>query len=254
MKFLKQSALLLILSLVFTSAALAQDHSEASLASDLPQKVMYITFDDGPKDDTPELLALLEELDVPATFFLVGARVRAFPDYARMIYEAGYPIGYHSMAHSYSYLKEDARNISADLERFTGVMREVVGEAFETDLFRFPGGSTSYSNYAHRYVAAQGYAWFDWNGMTGDTLPNMNAEKVEQYALKTSGSQDVIILLAHEGKRKTRDALVGIVEHYRALGYEFRTLSTNPQERLILERCPANMRLPAIVTSPQIAE
>ena len=172
MKFLKQSALLLILSLVFASAALAQDHSEASPASDLPQKVMYITFDDGPKDDTPELLALLEELDVPATFFLVGARVRAFPDHARMIAEAGYPIGYHSMAHSYSYLKEDVRNISADLERFTVLMREVVGEAFETDLFRFPGGSTSYSSYARRYVVEQGYAWFDWNGMTGDTLPN----------------------------------------------------------------------------------
>lgn len=245
MRFLKHIALLLILSLAFTAAALAQDQSTAISASDLPQKVMYITFDDGPKDDTPELLALLEELDVPATFFLVGARVRAFPDYARMIAEAGYPIGCHSMAHSYSYLKEDVRNISADLERFTRLMRETVGEAFETDLYRFPGGSTSYSSSARRCVVEQGYAWFDWNGMTGDTLPDMNAERIEQYALRTSGSQDVIILLAHEGKRKTRDALVGIVGHYRALGYEFRTLSTDPLERLILERCPANMRLPA---------
>lgn len=216
----------------------------AQTGGGLPQKVMYLTFDDGPKDDTPELLALLEELNVPATFFLMGACVKMYPEHARMIYEAGYPIGCHSMGHKYSYLKESVDFIGMDFTRFTALMREIVGEDFSTDLYRFPGGSSSYSQYARRYVADQGYAWFDWNGLTGDTLPNMNAERIEAYAIESSGSSDVIILLAHEGKKKTRDALVGIVEHYRALGYEFRTLSTDETERSILERCSANLRLP----------
>ena len=91
----------------------------------------------------------------------------------------------------------------------------------------------------------QGYAWFDWNGLTGDTLPRMNAEAIVEYAISTAGDSDVIILLAHEGKKKTRDALSGIVEHYRSLGYEFRGLSTDQDKRAILARCPARMRLPA---------
>ena len=210
-----------------------------------PQKVVYLTFDDGPKADTPELLAVLDALDVPATFFLMGASVRMYPEHARMIYEAGYPIGCHSMGHKYSYLKENVHHIGMDLPRFTALMREVVGDDFKTDLYRFPGGSSSYSGYARRYVADQGYAWFDWNGLTGDTLPGMNAEAIVEYAISTAGDSDVIILLAHEGKKKTRDALAGIVEHYRSLGYEFRTLSTDQEERAILQRCPAPMRLPA---------
>ena len=121
-----------------------------------------------------------------------------------------------------------------------------VAQYHRTDqLFRFPGGSTSYSDWARRYVAEQGYAWFDWSGLTGDTHPNMNAQKVLDYALKTCGEREVIILLAHEGKQTTRDALPRIVAHYRELGYEFRMLSTSPEERSILSRCTANMRLPS---------
>ena len=52
-------------------------------------KYVALTFDDGPKKDTPELLETLSELDVPATFFLVGLGVRAFPEYARQIVQAG---------------------------------------------------------------------------------------------------------------------------------------------------------------------
>lgn len=233
-----------LLMLLLCVPALALGESGEIADAHVPQKVMYITFDDGPKADTPELLALLEELDVPATFFLMGACVKMYPEHAKMIYEAGHPIGCHSMGHKYSYLKENVNHIGLDLRQFTRMMRELVGEEFETDLFRFPGGSSSYSSYSRRYVAEQGYAWFDWDAMTGDTLPEMNAEKIVEHALKESGDKEVVILLAHEGKQKTRDALVEIVKHYRALGYEFRTLSTDPEERTILERCSAKIRWP----------
>ena len=241
MSFRQSLSVILLLALLLPPAvpAGAQD------AAQPPQKVVYLTFDDGPKADTPELLAMLEALDVPATFFLMGASVQMYPEHARMIYEAGYPIGCHSMGHKYSHPKENVHHIGTDFPRFTALMREVVGDDFETDLYRFPGGSSSYSSYARRYVTDQGYAWFDWNGMKGDTLPGMNAEAIVEYAIRTSGDSDVIILLAHEGKKKARDALSGIVEHYRSLGYEFRVLSTDQEKRAILARCPARMRLPA---------
>lgn len=210
-----------------------------------PQKVVYLTFDDGPKADTPELLAVLDALDVPATFFLMGASVRMYPEHARMIYEAGYPIGCHSMGHKYSYLKENVHHIGMDLPRFTALMREVVGDDFKTDLYRFPGGSSSYSGYARRYVADQGYAWFDWNVMTGDAQYTFKSDQeMLDYTLSQVRGQDVIILLMHEAKERTRRILPELVVYFRENGYEFRALSTGGEDRAILASCGARMMLP----------
>ena len=68
--------------------------------AEIPQKVVYLTFDDGPKATTPELLELLKELDVPATFFLVGMKIRAFPEEARMLAASGHALGCHTLDHS----------------------------------------------------------------------------------------------------------------------------------------------------------
>ena len=210
-----------------------------------PQRVVYLTFDDGPKKDTPELLALLEELDVPATFFLVGLSVRAFPEYARMIVDAGYTVGCHSMTHSYSRLKSGTDYVGRDLVRFTELMRETVGEDFSTDLYRFPGGSSSYASRTKTFVRDQGYAWFDWNVMTGDAQYTFKSDQAMlDYTLSQVKDKEVIILLMHEAKVRTRRILPELVAYFRENGYTFRALSTGEEDRAILARCGAHMMLP----------
>ena len=209
------------------------------------QRVVYLTFDDGPKKDTPELLALLEELDVPATFFLVGLSVRAFPEYAKMIVDAGYTVGCHSMTHSYSRLKSGMDYVGRDLTRFTELMRETVGEDFSTDLYRFPGGSSSYASGTKTFVRDQGYAWFDWNVMTGDAQYTFKSDaEMLDYTLSQVKDKEVIILLMHEAKVRTRRILPELVAYFRENGYTFRALSTGEEDRAILERCGAHMMLP----------
>ena len=209
------------------------------------QRVVYLTFDDGPKKDTPELLALLEELDVPATFFLVGLSVRAFPEYAKMIVDAGYTVGCHSMTHSYSRLKSGTDYVGRDLTRFTELMRETVGEDFSTDLYRFPGGSSSYASGTKTFVRDQGYAWFDWNVMTGDAQYTFKSDaEMLDYTLSQVKDKEVIILLMHEAKVRTRRILPELVAYFRENGYTFRALSTGEEDRAILERCGAHMMLP----------
>ena len=210
-----------------------------------PQRVVYLTFDDGPKKDTPELLALLEELDVPATFFLVGLSVRAFPEYAKMIVDAGYTVGCHSMTHSYSRLKSGTDYVGRDLTRFTELMRETVGEDFSTDLYRFPGGSSSYASGTKTFVRDQGYAWFDWNVMTGDAQYTFKSDQAMlDYTLSQVKDKEVVILLMHEAKERTRRILPELVAYFRENGYTFRALSTGEEDRAILERCGAHMMLP----------
>ena len=209
------------------------------------QRVVYLTFDDGPKKDTPELLALLEELDVPATFFLVGLSVRAFPEYAKMIVDAGYTVGCHSMTHSYSRLKSGTDYVGRDLARFTELMRETVGGDFSTDLYRFPGGSSSYASRTKAFVRDQGYAWFDWNVMTGDAQYTFKSDQAMlDYTLSQVKDKEVVILLMHEAKERTRRILPELVAYFRENGYTFRALSTGEEDRAILARCGAHMMLP----------
>lgn len=231
-------SLLLALCLMLPALAIAEEAQ--------PQRVVYLTFDDGPKKDTPELLALLEELDVPATFFLVGLSVRAFPEYAKMIVDSGYTVGCHSMTHSYSRLKSGTDYVGRDLTRFTELMRETVGEDFSTDLYRFPGGSSSYASRTKTFVRDQGYAWFDWNVMTGDAQYTFKSDaEMLSYTLSQVKDKEVVILLMHEAKERTRRILPELVAYFRENGYTFRALSTGEEDRAILERCGAHMMLPA---------
>lgn len=229
-------ALLLAVMTAFAFGAAAQEEA--------PAKVVYLTFDDGPKADTPELLRILNEENVPATFFFVGQKVRTFPQEARMVYDAGHAIGCHSIYHSISSLKTHEDTAKRDYLNFIKIMQDVVDPAFETDLYRFPGGSTSYRYAMQRGIVEAGCAWFDWNALTEDTDPDKSAEEVYRHAVRTSGEQEVIILLAHEGIKRTQKILPDLIAYYRENGYEFRALSTGAQDREILERCSARMMLP----------
>lgn len=218
----------------------------AAALGEAGRKVVYLTFDDGPKATTPALIELLEELDVPAAFFFVGAKVKEYPAEGQLVHEKGYPIGCHTVYHDYGAKKGGASYVRADFRRFVGIMQDLVDPAFTTDLYRFPGGSTSYPGGARRAVGEMGCAWFDWNAMTGDTLPGQNAQKAYDLVIKEAGDADVVIMLAHEGKKSTMEALPEIVRHFRGLGYEFRALSTSEEDRAILENCPARMNLPPV--------
>ena len=76
---------------------------------DTPQKLVALTFDDGPMPGATErILALLDEHQVPATFFVVGEAVAQYPQQARAIVAAGHELGNHSWSHQRMVLKSPA--------------------------------------------------------------------------------------------------------------------------------------------------
>ena len=229
-----------VLLTMLACGAMAQEETQT------PRKVVYLTFDDGPKADTPELLRILEEENVPATFFFVGQKVRTFPEEARMVYNAGHAIGCQSVYHSISSLKTHNDSVARDYRGFLAIMQEHVDPAFETDLYRFPGGSTSYRLKMWEAIVDAGCAWFDWNVLTSDTDSAMSAEKIYRQVVRMTGDQEVVILLAHEGIKRTQRVLPDLIAFYRENGYEFRTLSTSAEDREIYERCSARMKLPPL--------
>lgn len=63
------------------------------------EKVIALTFDDGPSSHTKEILDVFRLNEVPATFFILGKNAEQFPDLVRQIYEEGHDIGNHSYSH-----------------------------------------------------------------------------------------------------------------------------------------------------------
>jgi peptidoglycan-N-acetylglucosamine deacetylase len=104
---------------------------------DRNRRTLALTFDDGPSESTPELLAVLERLKVPATFFCCGVHVRRLPEIARAIAAEGHEIGNHSNSHARLWLRSPAF-ISQELERAQAAITEATGKA--PKLFRAPYG------------------------------------------------------------------------------------------------------------------
>lgn len=194
------------------------------------EKVVYLTFDDGPSKNTQRVLDILDQYGAKATFFVVGHD----PDHYDMIkkaYDDGNTIGLHSYTHDYAkvYASEDA--YFDDLDQIAQVVSDQIG--FVPYLVRFPGGSSNTISEKYRSgimdalvndVQARGYQYYDWNASSGD-----GAVCTTDQIIQNSCAYDDypnIILLCHDAATKdtTVEALPKIIEHYQALGYQFKAI------------------------------
>ena len=193
------------------------------------EKIVYLTFDDGPSENTQKVLDILDQYDAKATFFITGQK----PEYRPMIkkaYDAGHTIGLHSFCHDYEIVYSSEEAYLKDLEEVGEIAKEQIG--FVPCFIRFPGGSsnTVSRNYMEGIMSVLvpkvlelGYQYYDWNGSSGDGSVRTTEELVAQA---TSFDSNNIILLCHDshGKQTTVEAMPQIIEHYQTLGYTFKAL------------------------------
>lgn len=123
-----------------------------------------LTFDDGPSESTPDLLAILEKYRAPATFFQCGVNVRRLPQVAREVASAGHEIGNHSDTHPYLCFKS-LRFILDQLTRAQESIEEAAG--VRPKLFRAPYGVRWWGlREAQRRLDLMGVMWtrisVDW--------------------------------------------------------------------------------------------
>ncbi|MCD8384958.1 MAG: polysaccharide deacetylase family protein [Clostridiales bacterium] len=197
-------------------------------------KVVYLTFDDGPGPYTQRLLDVLAAYNVKATFFVTNAN----PSYRYLIgaaAEAGHTIGIHTYSHNYStiYASEDA--YFDDLNRMSEIVAAQTGS--ETKLIRFPGGS---SNLVSRFnpgimtaltqaVEDMGYQYFDWNVTSGDAGETTSTEVVAQNVISGIRQHSVSVVLQHDIKSFSVDAVEEIIAWGIENGYTFLPLDeTSP--------------------------
>lgn len=203
----------------------------AKLNSIDQEKTVYLTFDDGPSARTPELLAILEEYDIKATFFVVGRESEEARQWMRDIVAAGHTLGIHTYSHDYNKIYESVEAYLEDFNAMYNLILEATGTA--PQVFRFPGGSVNaYNGATYRDIISEmvrrGFVYFDWNRMSGDAVRgNVPAETLVENALDRADSLRRVILLMHDSTRFTNvvEALPQIIEGYQEAGFRFAALT-----------------------------
>ena len=200
--------------------------STVTFADAATQKVIYLTFDDGPSDRvTPRILDVLKEENVKATFFIVGKNAETRKKIIKREIDEGHSVGVHSYSHVYKDIYASTESLLKDIDKCNKIIKEIAGKP--TKLYRFPGGSHGISAEFIEAVQNHGMKYYDWNSSTRDAeLYNASPEELFKTAVNTATSEKSIIILAHDTTNKTAtvDALKLIIKHYRQLGYAFSTL------------------------------
>lgn len=203
----------------------------AKLNSIDQEKTVYLTFDDGPSARTPELLAILEEYDIKATFFVVGRESEEAKQWMRDIVAAGHTLGIHTYSHDYNKIYQSVEAYLEDFNAMYNLILEATGTA--PQVFRFPGGSVNaYNGATYRDIISEmvrrGFVYFDWNRMSGDAVRgNVPAETLVENALDRADTLRRVILLMHDSTRFTNvvEALPQIIEGYQEAGFSFAALT-----------------------------
>ena len=125
-----------------------------------------ITFDDGPVSTTPQVLEILRQHDVKATFFCIGSRVAAVPEVVRQIDAAGHLIGNHTYSHSYVIDLYSAGRLTRELQDTDAAVAAAIGK--RPRLFRPPYGVTT-PNLA-RAIRKAGHRCIGWSVRSLDTV------------------------------------------------------------------------------------
>ena len=198
------------------------------------EKIVYLTFDDGPSENTQKILDILDEYKAKATFFVTGHNQKK-NDMLRIAHEKGHAVGLHTYTHDYASVYESEQAYFDDLQKISNMVEKVTGE--KSRLIRFPGGSsnTISRKYAPglmtkltREVQEKGYQYFDWNCDSTDASGN-NVPVDKLIGNATSSQAKHINILMHDtdAKDTTVEALPKIIEHYRKQGYAFRALTVD---------------------------
>ena len=190
------------------------------------QKIVALTFDDGPYPPyTEQLLEVLREHNVPATFFLIGQNAQKHPEIVQKIAAAGHQIGNHTYTHT-DLLKLDRAQIAAEVDKTQQVLAAITGQA--PYIFRPPHGFRD--AVVMDVMAERKLQVVEWSVMCRDWV-NPGVEIITSRAVGRVKSGSIILLHDGDGiasaasRAQTVEATRRIIRELRSKGYRFVTVA-----------------------------
>lgn len=190
---------------------------------DTSEKIVALTFDDGPTvDGTDQILAILADQNIKATFFVTGAELERNLDQGRKIVAAGHELGNHSYSHvrmmfvTPSFVRQEIESTDK-LIRDAGYQGEV--------LFRPPYAKKLFA--LPYYLSKTGRKSVTWD-VEPESYPEIgaDADKIAGHVLsKTQPGSIILLHVMYPNRRESMKAVTKIVEGLKAQGYRFKTTS-----------------------------
>ena len=183
------------------------------------QKIVALTFDDGPGPYTEELLDFLQQEGVRATFFVLGTRVDAYPKLIRRMAAEGHEIGNHSNAHNMLH-RMDLVGVRNEMGKCAEKIEKLLG--YRPTIMRCPGGNKNsaveqYAKEAGIPIAYWSVDTLDWQSRDKDAILNI--------AFGKNGIRDGSIVLMHDIHKTTIPAAKEMILRLKEEGYVFVTTS-----------------------------
>lgn len=193
---------------------------------DKQDKVVYLTFDDGPNNYYDKILKALSKNNIKATFFVVGT---AKEKELKKIKEEGHTIGLHSASHNYSYIYRSEKDYLWDLYELQDFVYQVTGEY--SHYIRFPGGSknrvsdevnSGIMDKLRPLVEDLGFEYYDWHVATGDSSERATREHILSSVERgLQNDYDELIILMHDLHSVTVESIDDVVKLCKGYGYRF---------------------------------
>lgn len=202
--------------------------------------VIYLTFDDGPSSQTtPAILDVLKDEGVKATFFVTNSG----PDnLIKREFDEGHAVALHTASHDYAKVYSSVDNYFKDLETVQARVQRITG--VKSNIIRFPGGSSN--TVSRKYdkgskimttltneVLNRGYRYYDWNVDASDAWTCAKASVSDKKGCvyknvtnNLSKSRPNVVLM-HDIKYHTKDAIRDIIRYGKNNGYTFAKLDDN---------------------------
>lgn len=194
-------------------------------------KTVYLTFDDGPGRYTRQLLDILKKYDVKATFFVTNQ----FKDYVPLIkdiHKEGHGVAVHTLTHKWSIYRS-VETYMKDFNDMNNIIEKYTGK--RSKIFRFPGGSSNtiskgYSTGVVKAIANRtnelGYVYFDWNVDSNDAGGASRNQIVNNVISGIKKKKNSVVLM-HDIKKNTLDAIEEILIYGKSNGYTFKVLTVD---------------------------
>ena len=193
-------------------------------------KRAFLTFDDGPSSNTNQILDILNQNGIKATFFVLGSNVEKKPDVVKRMYDEGHFIANHGYSHVYESIYQSPENVLAEYNQCNQAVRNAIGEQeYNSHLFRFPGGLVGgkfadVKNQANELLLQNDIVHVDWNALNGDSETTKPTVEYEMQRLQeTVENKQSVVILMHdaEAKKVTVEALPCMINYLKEQGYTF---------------------------------
>jgi polysaccharide deacetylase family sporulation protein PdaB len=191
---------------------------------DKTEKKVALTFDDGPNEPyTSQILKILKDNQIHATFFVVGKNVETFPASARAIVDAGHAIGNHSYDHR-NLVTRTNNEVRQEILRTEKAIEDATGQ--KTTLFRPPYGEKN--TLTVHQASRLGYVMVEWD-VSAEDWRKPGPKNIVDRVVKSARNGSIILM--HDGDKARRGdrsqtvaALPPIIAQLRQEGYEFVTV------------------------------